>query len=127
MNRQMVFEQVKNHLLTQGERASKWEKEPGRDNHREVCLYRSPGGLKCAVGCLIPDSMYYPGMESQSVVRLLQKDPALAAYLEVWCYKDKQFLEELQQIHDNDPPETWLTELIEFSKRNQLKWLGAPQ
>ncbi len=36
------------------------------------CLYRGPGGTKCAVGHLIPDTLYDPGMERISISRILE-------------------------------------------------------
>ena len=48
MNTQQIFDKVATHLLTQNARSAA----------EGSCLYRSPSGLKCAVGCLISDSVY---------------------------------------------------------------------
>lgn len=32
------------------------------------CCYRSPEGLKCAAGCLIPDDLYSPNIENGKVI-----------------------------------------------------------
>lgn len=42
----------------------------GQAADRSGCMYRAPNGLKCAVGCLIPDDEYDPRMESRKVSRL---------------------------------------------------------
>ena len=46
MNRQEVFDKVAIHLLTQNAKAL---------NSGGLCVYKTPNGLRCAVGCLIPD------------------------------------------------------------------------
>ena len=48
MNAQEIFDKVATHLSKQGHRAFD-------DN---ACMYRSPNGDKCAMGCLIPDEEY---------------------------------------------------------------------
>ena len=59
MKKQEVFNKVAAHLLAQGKPALK-----GED-----CVYRSKDGLKCAIGCLIPDENYTPEMERKSIER----------------------------------------------------------
>lgn len=59
-----------------------------------VCAYRSPGGLKCAAGHLIPDCLYAPSMEtnwagSPEVVSVLISE---GHYLPLVC--------DLQRAHD---------------------------
>lgn len=51
---QQVFDQVVKHLRTQ--------KAQSR-GHADICLYRSPCGLKCAAGALIADNEYKPEMD----------------------------------------------------------------
>lgn len=57
MNLQETFDTVVNHLRSQN------GKSRILTTDREICLYRSPEGLKCAAGCLIPDEYYVPEME----------------------------------------------------------------
>lgn len=59
MQPQEIFETVSKHLFNQGERAVKFDKE----QKFYTCMYRGKNGTKCAVGVLIPDSMYHPKME----------------------------------------------------------------
>ncbi len=53
--KQETFDLVFTHLFEQGERAV--------DEVTLYCRYRDTHGLKCAVGCLIPDSEYTEDME----------------------------------------------------------------
>ena len=57
-----IFETVKAHLLAQGKQAA---------DENGQCLYRAPGGLKCAVGCLIPDELYTQKTFRQPLVDVL--------------------------------------------------------
>ena len=54
-----IYSQVRTHLLTQKAKSTSPE---------NTCVYRSPLGYKCAVGCLIPDEDYSPIMEGIGVV-----------------------------------------------------------
>lgn len=36
-------------------------------NHYGLCRYRGPNGLRCAVGWLIPDTMYRESLENQPI------------------------------------------------------------
>lgn len=76
-------------------------------NRNGRCMYRTPEGGKCAVGCLIPDELYesrfdhspdreHIGMDLHEIVS------------EVWpgSVGDEQlvsFLEQAQNRHDNSP------------------------
>lgn len=55
MTPQEIFDAVCDHLAKQKKRAAR---EHGG------CYYRTPDGLKCAVGCLIPDELYDRRMDS---------------------------------------------------------------
>lgn len=60
MNMQEAFDKIATHLATQGKRSVKRKKF---EDEVELCLYRSPDGLSCAVGCLIPDELYKEKLE----------------------------------------------------------------
>lgn len=72
----------------------------------ESCAYRGDGGLKCAVGCLIPDDRYttdieygIPAWDPQDV----PKAPSLAvAALLRDLGHDLELCRQLQMVHDND-------------------------
>lgn len=38
------------------------------------CMYRSPDGMQCAIGCMIPDEMYDPIFEQWSIGQLCDID-----------------------------------------------------
>lgn len=80
---QEVFDQVARHLLTQKERSVADEK----------CLYRAPGGLKCAAGCLIGDDEYRPSMEDRKWRSLVEAGIAPGRH--------EALIGDLQQLHDS--------------------------
>ena len=57
-----------------------------------TCQYRAPGGLKCAVGHIIPDSLYRKSMEGANLTHIVNKDLGLTCY---------HMLLDLQKAHDN--------------------------
>ena len=98
MEAQEIYDKVKAHLLTQGERST------DMGNH---CLYRGPNGLKCAVGCLIPDDLYDPLMEApgnNSVIAVAALCPALR---ELWGGHNLGLISVLQGVHDGYHPIVW--------------------
>ena len=97
MTPQEIFDTVANHLLTQN------RKSIHIDGHGDMCMYRGPDGTKCAVGCLIPDELYYAGMECLNVEALVVKFPTLTSMLDEHIL----LLSELQSIHDANQPEQW--------------------
>ena len=62
---QEIFDQVVDHLLTQGKRSI--DKNIGSGNG---CAYRTSSGLSCAVGCLISDEEYRKSFEKRNVNEL---------------------------------------------------------
>ncbi len=92
---QETYDKVKTHLLAQMERSV----EGG------VCRYRGPNGTACAVGCLIPDGKYFPGMERESVWDVMQRWPGA-----IPC-DNERLLSLLQRVHDVEDPDEWATEL----------------
>lgn len=62
-----------------------------------TCFYRGPNNVKCAVGHVIPDRLYDPRMEGNTVYLVLRLDlsPGLA-YLKPFT----AFLDALQMSHD---------------------------
>jgi hypothetical protein len=86
MTNQDIFDTVAIHLIKQGKKSA---------DANGDCLYRSPEGLKCAVGCLIPDEVYDPEMEERVISRLLGCYDSLNF---LWPYYD--LLNDLQRTHD---------------------------
>lgn len=91
MEAQEIFDKVVIHLDTQGRRAS----DPGIAG----CFYRTPDGLSCAVGCLIPDNEYKPEMECGSVYALVRSFPRVPSIAAVAPNVD--LLYSLQIVHDS--------------------------
>jgi hypothetical protein len=80
---QSVFNKVAIHLLTQ--------KVQSLDKTGDHCLYHSPEGLKCSVGCLIPEDHKYLLLETLCVIDLLGSKEHVH-------YK---LLSRLQTLHDD--------------------------
>lgn len=118
MTKQEVFDKVARHLLTQRVKAvtSMYTLTP-------KCVYRSENGLSCAIGCLIPDSLYTSAIEGTPVrggsgtllLTVLRK-----ANVPVDNYADVSFLSDLQGVHDLCPVEAWKDQLLQVAVRYEL-------
>ena len=81
MEPQQIFNKVATHLLKQNKRSI--------DKGTDVCLYRGPNGTKCAVGVLIPDSLYLKTMEGRNILSLFSVEVALRELLgEDYSYEE---------------------------------------
>lgn len=109
MTNQELYTKVRKHLLTQMERSHIFMTVKG-----ETCLYRGPRGLKCAIGCLIPDTNYTPALESR-----LAGDTKIieAAGLNP---NNVQLAVCLQRVHDSLHVSRWEKRLNEIAKEFQL-------
>jgi len=58
MNRQRIFNRVCKHLMKQGRRASQ----------NDACRLRADNGDRCAIGCLIPNSVYHSELEGCNIL-----------------------------------------------------------
>jgi hypothetical protein len=85
MPKQVTFNRVVEHLRNQGEKSL---------NDRHLCSYRGRNGLKCAVGCLIPDEKYDPSFEGQDA-----SYAALSTILKELGH-DVRLCDDLQDVHD---------------------------
>lgn len=95
MEAQEIFDTVATHLFKQGWRAVRGQAEG-------VCAYRGVGGLKCAVGVLIPDQLYTEMMEGLTVSGLLDE---AEWELPEWMADNQSLLMVLQDAHD--VPRNW--------------------
>ena len=109
MTPQEIFDKVVNHLRAQGAKS-----EMDHPTEGPICAYRGDGGLMCAVGCLIPDLDYDPGMEETAA-------PYLAIFVE-WSADDRQLLEDLQQVHDRTQVEHWEDDFAAVAAQNNLTY-----
>ena len=92
-----VFEFIKNHLLTQGER-SIMEDEA-------TCAYLGTDGKKCAVGALIREDIYHSSIEEKPVNHSLVRS-AVTKSVPNWII-NLEMLGELQSIHDSANEYDW--------------------
>lgn len=107
---QEVFDTVACHLLTQGRRST---------SRRGLCRYRGEDGLRCAIGCLIPDELYDSSIEGLGV-RLAVGSTSLYTILEeVGVVEHLNLLSALQAVHDDRAAEGWWLELVEVAE-----WFG---
>lgn len=109
MTKQEVFDIVAKHLLTQNVKA--WE--------NGFCRYKTSTGLKCAVGCLIPDG--HPAQSNGGSVGSLLRDFGCYSVDDRKNDTTLQTLKEhecmlniLQCIHDTGEPSTWRGRLREY-------------
>lgn len=125
MNKQEVFDKVANHLLTQNRKAI----NTGNLSPYVKCVYRTDDGLKCAIGCLIPDHLYdtkiegcSPNVNPDQAVSpggaMLSK--ILISQLGELTEQDYQFLKELQFIHDTCEVQYWKDDLTRLGINNNL-------
>lgn len=92
MNKQEIVNTVYKHLKAQGKQAldSDWN-----------CAYRTASGLKCAIGCLIPDALYTNLIETKLVSSLFKIGFLQKVFPDI-TEEDVLFLSQLQRIHDYD-------------------------
>lgn len=88
-------------------------------------MYRSPEGLKCAVGCLIPDDLYQKEMDkggggSTHIAFILRKYPELPD----WMRRHQDLLGELQFVHDDDSSWNYRSGFSDYG-HNTMKRLAA--
>lgn len=105
---QEVFDQVAVHLLTQGQKSM----------DHSCCVYRGPGGLKCAAGCLISDEEYEKfKVDGEQIENATWN--ALTSR-ELVPRNHKSLIRDLQKLHDGVEPEEWYHALIAFSQDQNL-------
>lgn len=99
--REEIFDYVEAHLKKQGYR-SMLATPTGIPT--TVCAYRGVDGAACAVGCLIADDEYNPGMENNSVMELADLFGTTGMYRESALPErlipHAKMLEALQDLHD---------------------------
>lgn len=107
MTPQQIFDKVATHLFTQNAKAL--------NEHDSViaCVYRSTDGKSCAIGCLIDDETYEPGMENKSFDRLMGS--RYKAVLPPWFSPNYQLLQALQRCHDGQDVDHWRHKLTEIA------------
>jgi hypothetical protein len=84
------------------------DKSTGKSFKDTTCQYRGPKGKKCFVGVYIPDRQYRDEMEGGL--------SHLKDYLS-WISPNRDFLDDLQEIHDNSCSLDWSDRKSEFKQR----------
>lgn len=113
MTNQEAFEAVYKHLLTQMERSS----VPNQTCiGSESCKYRGPRGLKCAIGCLIPDELYDPSIEGVSADDLSDR-----GFRPLFSGVNTALLQRLQDVHDDNEPGSWRGALVDVAEQFGLR------
>lgn len=93
---EQTFDMIANHLIAQ--------RVPAKDKNK--CVYRAPNGTMCAIGCIIPDSLYSPKVEDTTFSMLAQNKkigtylkkihPSLFDSVHTWT----NFGNTIQEFHD---------------------------
>jgi hypothetical protein len=112
-----IFDKVRAHLLNQGVRAMV----------NDACRYRTPQGMACAVGCLIPEEFYDPMIETGVLPRCAdglwndkgavdENDDTLVDVMNQCGIPARNsvrsLLTDLQAVHDGNEPSKWLQLLL---------------
>jgi len=95
-----------------------------QSSNDDICMYRGPDGLKCAVGWLIPDDQYTSDMEGHSIYSKMFHS---IIFNEKYVYVGEPkhgwllFLSELQMAHDcTQAPQQRREELEVIAKSHNL-------
>lgn len=90
--KQLVFNTVVTALLKQG----------GPSSADDMCLYRGPKGVKCAIGHIMPDELYRSDMEGKDISNFIPFEAVCGTELIEVTRDDSHFLQRLQQrLHDD--------------------------
>jgi hypothetical protein len=105
LTNQQIFNKVAKHLLEQNEKSYN-----GLD-----CVYRSPDGLMCAAGCLIPPHVLVPeGQAFSDLATAIHEESRIA-------HTSLALVQTLQGVHDGCNPERWPSRLREVADDFGLK------
>lgn len=115
LTNQEVFDKAAAHLLTQRKQALLC---PGSIN--ASCVYRSPDGLKCALGIFIPDDAYRSDMENNGALTLFENWPSMMSNAGLSKDPHLDLLDALQSVHDHYDPWEWATQLRHVAKHHGL-------
>ena len=109
MTMQEIFNIAAPALLAQDARSFRKNALSEDDETVEViCAYRSTDGLKCAIGHIIPDSIYREEMEGRAVLEIYTEYEDFKNIIgSEWDSQLLTFLTRLQEVHDNYEPFLW--------------------
>lgn len=114
--RQAAFDAVYEHFVAKGAPQSTAMKNGDR-----VCRYRTEDGKKCAIGVLVPEHMYSKAMEGLMASSLWFRGnlPYLSSEI------TPEFLDHLQQMHDQYWPETFHSTFTEWMRLSLERFAKA--
>ena len=112
ISKQEIYDKVKAHLLTQNAKSY--------DVENDMCMYRHPDGLKCAIGVLIPDDAYTPDMEGHNVTAMTLYPDLWDRFPEVLKEIPVSLLSALQSVHDDYDVHQWPSALARVAKTHNL-------
>ncbi len=97
-----------------------------KDSHKSMkdkedirsCVYREKNGPGCFVGCQVPSDVRL--IEGKRASAQIDNGVISVSDLSTAKYYPADFLNELQNIHDNNPVESWEKLLREFTIKHRL-------
>jgi hypothetical protein len=110
---QKAFNKAAKHLLTQRKK-SQFPYSAGKG---VVCAYRGPDGLKCAIGCLIPNKLITDDIETQDIQTALSRSPGIRELFDGCSFG---VLDGLQIVHDSFPVGSWAKQLKLLGEKYSL-------
>jgi hypothetical protein len=123
MNKQEIFDKVARHLLRQGEKSSS-------HGDQMDCMYRGPGKLKCAIGCLIPDKFYDYDIEGRTIgddkLDDVLKHCGIRLYVNGTPTSTNMMLDDLQNTHDSCGVDKWRGKLMGIAHRYDVNTKAMP-
>ena len=116
---QKIYDHIWNHFIVEGNPF-------GYDHQEYICKYRTTGGAKCAVGCLIPDDLYDEEIEGIGVADWFEIGHAWRIEKNFGSIEGTPILNlvAIQHAHDhaaeNGDISEFKEELIEFARQWDL-------
>lgn len=111
---QEIFDKVAVHLLTQNAKSMALP-----DDEHSACIYHSPDGRCCAIGCLIPPEVDTEYFNSQTISGIPNHVRELMG-VDLGKRSIYHLLEDLQRIHDMHEVSQWRQALGSLAVRCEL-------
>lgn len=124
MDKQALFNHITKHLLSQGKRSEAPFVFP-KGGSTMLCQYRGEGETACAIGSILPESIYEPALEGAlgSLTIKLEHSHSENGGAELSKFIDKHYslLVKFQHIHDGAEVHLWPHCLKSLAKEWMLK------
>lgn len=115
MNKQQVYDMVRQHLLKQG-----CYSLPESEDDGEHCAYRGANGNKSPIGLLIKEEFYSKTIEGDRISRHPVRSAVELSLGFKLSKDDADFLEDLNDLHDREKVSEWPIKLKEFAIKHNL-------